>query len=222
MKDYSAFDILGPIMIGPSSSHTAGAAKLAKIAMEIAGDGFYKIEFYLHGSFAKTYKGHGTDKALVAGILGFEPSDERLRESFKLANEKNILIEFIETDLGYQHPNTVKIVFKYMEKEDFYVLGSSIGGGSIIIHDINGDLVDFTGNYPTMILKYNDIKGVISKVSAILASSELNIATMKVTREKNIATMLCELDTELDEETMKKIENLNEISYVRFINPKRS
>lgn len=222
MKDYSAFDILGPIMIGPSSSHTAGAAKLAKIAMEIAGDGFNKIEFYLHGSFAKTYKGHGTDKALVAGILGFEPSDERLRESFKIANEKNILIEFIETDLGYQHPNTVKIVFKYMDKEDFYVIGSSIGGGSIIIHDINGDLVDFTGNYPTMILKYNDIKGVISKVSAVLATSELNIASMKVTRESSIATMLCELDTEIDEETMKKIKNLNEISYVRFINPKRS
>lgn len=222
MKDYSAFDILGPIMIGPSSSHTAGAAKLAKIAMEIAGDGFNKIEFHLHGSFAKTYKGHGTDKALVAGILGFEPSDERLRESFKIANDKNILIEFIEADLGYQHPNTVKIVFKYMDKEDFYVQGSSIGGGSIIIHDINGDLVDFTGNYPTMILKYNDIKGVISKVSAILASNELNIASMKVTRESNIATMLCELDTEMNKETMKQIENLNEISYVRFINPKRS
>ena len=222
MKDYSAFDILGPIMIGPSSSHTAGAAKLAKIAMEIAGDGFSRIEFYLHGSFAKTYKGHGTDKALVAGILGFEPSDERLRESFKIANEKNIIIEFIETDLGYQHPNTVKIVFKYIDKEDFYVLGSSIGGGSIIIHDINGDLLEFTGNYPTMIVKYNDIKGVISKVSAILASSELNIATMKVTRESSIATMLCELDTEMDEETMDMIKNLNEISYVRFINPKRS
>lgn len=109
-----------------------------------------------------------------------------------------------------------------MDKEDFYVLGSSIGGGSIIIYDINGDLVDFTGNYPTMILKYNDIKGVISKVSAVLATSELNIASMKVTRESSIATMLCELDTEIDEDTMKKIKNLNEISYVRFINPKRS
>lgn len=222
MKNYSAFDILGPIMIGPSSSHTAGAAKLAKIAMEIAGEGFEMIEFQLHGSFAKTYKGHGTDKALVAGILGFEPSDERLKESFNIAKERNISFEFIEADLGYQHPNSVKIVFKYNDKEDFYVLGSSIGGGSIIINEINGDLIDFTGNYPTMILKYEDKRGVISKISAILANNELNIASMKVSRDTKIATMLCELDTEIYEDTMNEIINLDYISSVRFINPKRS
>lgn len=222
MKEYSAFDILGPIMIGPSSSHTAGAARLGKIAREIAGSGFYKVEFYLHGSFAKTYKGHGTDKALVAGILGFDPSDEKLRDSFDIAKSNNIRFEFIESDLGYLHPNSVKIVFKYRDKDDFYILGSSIGGGSIIIDNINGDHVEFTGSYPTIILKYPDEKGVISIISSILSNAEINIATMKVTREGNVATMICELDSQIDEETINEISKLKNLSYIRFINTKRS
>lgn len=222
MKDYGIFDILGPVMIGPSSSHTAGAARLAKIAKDIASEGFFKVDFYLHGSFAKTYSGHGTDKALVAGILGLEPSDEKIRDSFSIAKENNIDIEFIEADLGYQHPNTVKMVFKYKDKDDFYVLGSSIGGGNILITDINGDIVEFTGNYPTILLKYTDKKGMISKISSILANNELNIASMKVTREGNIATLVCELDTEVDQKTIDEISKLKEITNVRFINPIRS
>lgn len=222
MKDYGVFDILGPVMIGPSSSHTAGAARLAKIAKDITSDDFYKVEFYLHGSFAKTYSGHGTDKALVAGILGLEPSDEKIKDSFRIAKDKNIDIKFIEDDLGYQHPNTVKMVFKYKDKDDFYIIGSSIGGGNILITDINGDLLEFTGNYPTILLKYNDKKGMISKISSILASHELNIASMKVSREVNVATLVCELDTEVGQKTIDEISNLEEIFSVRFINPMRS
>lgn len=222
MKDLSIFDVLGPVMIGPSSSHTAGAARLGKIARDIASNGFHSVEFYLHGSFAKTYKGHGTDKALVAGILGLEPSDEKIKNSFLIAKEENIDISFIEADLGYQHPNTVKIVFKYKDKDDFYVLGSSIGGGNIIITEINGDQVEFTGTYPTILLKYVDKKGMISRFSSILANNELNIASMKVTREGNIATLLCELDTEADEKTIDEISKLEGITNVRFINPVRS
>lgn len=217
MKDYSTFDILGPIMIGPSSSHTAGAAKLGKIAMEIAGDGFNKVEFYLHGSFAKTYRGHGTDKALLAGILGFEPSDERLRDSFKLAKEKNIEFDMIEADLGYCHPNTVKIVFKYKNQPDFYVIGSSIGGGNITVYEVNGDIVELTGAYPAIILKYKDQRGIISKISSTLAELEMNIATMKVTRENGIATMLCELDTQPNKKIKDAISSISEIDYVKFI-----
>lgn len=222
MKDYGVFDILGPIMIGPSSSHTAGAARLAKIAKDIANDNFYRVEFYLHGSFGKTYSGHGTDKALVAGILGLEPSDDKIKESFKLADDSNIEVAFIEEDLGYQHPNTVKIVFKYNDRPDFYVLGSSIGGGNIIITNINGDMIEFTGNYPTILVKYPDQKGVISKISSILAANELNIASLKVTREGSLATLICELDTEVAESTIEEISNLSEINSVRFINPIRS
>lgn len=222
MKEYSAFDILGPIMIGPSSSHTAGAARLGKIAKEIAKEGFSSVEFYLHGSFAKTYRGHGTDKALVAGILGFQPSDENLRDSFRIADKEGLSIKFIETDLGYHHPNTVKIVFKYEDGEDFYVLGSSIGGGNVIVYNINGDAVEFTGSYPTIILKYNDAKGIINKISSVLASHDINIATMKVSREGNIATMICEIDSSLNDDVRKAIENIGDISYSRFLNAERS
>lgn len=219
MKKISVFDIIGPIMIGPSSSHTAGAARLGKIATDIAGDGFSAIEFHLHGSFAQTYKGHGTDKALVAGILGMEPSDPRIKASMEIANTKNIDIKFIETDLGYEHPNTVKIVFKYDDKEDYYIIGSSIGGGSIIITNINGNIVEFKGNNPTILLTYSDRKGVISYVSSILAEHNLNIASMRVTREGSIATMICEIDTEVSQETIDEIGTLEGISYIKFINP---
>lgn len=222
MKDYTVFDILGPVMIGPSSSHTAGAARLGKIAKDIASEGFHKVEFYLHGSFAKTYKGHGTDKALIAGILGLDPADEKLKKSYEIAEEKNIDIEFIETDLGHQHPNTVKIVFKYKDKDDFYVLGSSIGGGNIVVYEINGDFVEFTGLNPIILVKYKDMKGIISKISSVLAEMDINIATMQVTRDRNLATMLCETDTFILEEAEERIAKLDGISYLRVINTIRS
>ena len=219
MKDYSVFDILGPIMIGPSSSHTAGAARLARISKEIAGDGFYKVEFILHGSFAKTYKGHGTDKALVGGVLGMAPDDEAIRTSLELAKEKGIEISFEEADLGYVHPNTVKLVFKYQDRDDFYIIGSSIGGGNIVIMDINDNLVNFTADKPTVLLKYNDRKGIISEVSAIFSKNGLNIASMKVTREKKVATMICELDTTINHESIQDINKIEDIFYVNSINP---
>lgn len=219
MKDYSVFDILGPIMIGPSSSHTAGAARLARISQEIAGDGFYKVAFMLHGSFAKTYKGHGTDKALVGGILGMNPDDENIKTSLEKAKEKKIYISFEEVDLGYVHPNTVKLIFKYRDKEDFYIIGSSIGGGNIVIVNINGNDVNFTADKPTLFLKYKDRKGVISEVGSIFSTNDFNIASMKVTREKKIATMICELDSTIDDKSIESIKNLKDILYIKSINP---
>lgn len=219
MKDYGTFDILGPIMIGPSSSHTAGAARLAKISAQIAGEGFYQVEFLLHGSFAMTYKGHGTDKALAAGVLGMEPDDEKLKDSFKIAKDNGVNILFKEEDLGYQHPNTVKTIFKYADREDFYIMGSSVGGGNIIIIDINGNKVEFTGNKPTILLRYSDRKGVISEVSSIVSQGGLNIATMNVTREKGIATLVCELDSRITQNIVEDIQKLKDISFIKFINP---
>lgn len=218
MKDYGSFDILGPIMIGPSSSHTAGAARLGKVSMEIAGEGFYGVDFFLHGSFAMTYKGHGTDKALVAGILGFSPDSPQLKDSFDIASKNNIEINFIKEDLGYVHPNSVKILFKYKDKEDFFVTGSSIGGGNIVIHNINGNSVEFTGNKSTLILKYNDRKGVVRDVATILAEDGLNIATLKVSRENNIATLVSELDSNVSEKAQKEIASLEYITYSNIIN----
>ncbi len=132
MREYSVFDILGPIMIGPSSSHTAGAARLGKEAREIVGEDFKAVKFYLHGSFAQTYKGHGTDRALVAGILGMEPDDDHLKDALNIAKEKGIDVEFIPADLGTdKHPNTVKMVFIMKDGTEKEVMGSSIGGGNV-------------------------------------------------------------------------------------------
>lgn len=219
MKDYGVFDVLGPVMVGPSSSHTAGAARIGKVARDILDKNFDTVTFYLHGSFAKTFKGHGTDKALVAGILGMDPSDEKLKDSFQIAKSNNINFKFIEKDLGYCHPNTVKIVFEFKDSEDFHITGSSIGGGSILITDINGNNVEFGGDYPTLIIKYIDQKGVISKISSILSSNEINIATMKVTREDNIATMVVETDTNINNSIVEETKKLDQILYIKGINP---
>lgn len=219
MNDYSVFDILGPIMIGPSSSHTAGAARLSRISKEIAGAGFYEVVFMLHGSFAKTYKGHGTDKALVGGILGMAPDDENIKTSLEKAKEAGINVVFEEIDLGYVHPNTVKLVFKYKDQEDFYLIGSSIGGANIVIMDINGNDVNFRADKPTVILKYADRRGVVSEISSIFARNNLNIASMDVTREKKTATMICELDSTIDNKTMEEIAGIKELLYKNSINP---
>ena len=132
MREYSVFEILGPIMIGPSSSHTAGAARLGKEARAIVGEDFEAVKFYLHGSFAETYKGHGTDRALVAGTLGMEPDDEHLRDALEIARKEGIDVEFIPADLGAdKHPNTVKMIFIMKDGSQQEVMGSSIGGGNV-------------------------------------------------------------------------------------------
>jgi len=136
MKNFGVFDILGPIMIGPSSSHTAGAARLGKVARSIADGEIEEVTFLLHGSFGKTYKGHGTDRALVAGILNMEPSDRRLRNSLEIAKKEGLKFEFKEYDLGDEHPNTVKFLIKCKDGRKCEVVGSSIGGGNIQISEV--------------------------------------------------------------------------------------
>ncbi|MBE6051030.1 MAG: L-serine ammonia-lyase, iron-sulfur-dependent, subunit beta [Clostridium sp.] len=221
MTNPGVFDILGPIMVGPSSSHTAGAARLGKVARSIASGDFKSVKFLLHGSFAKTYKGHGTDRALVAGILGMEPSDVRLRDSLNIAKEMGLQIVFEEADLGDVHPNTVKFLIDNKEGEHFEVMGSSIGGGSIIITEVNGNKMEFTGDYPTLIISHQDIPGIVSKVSAILYFEGINIAFMKVFRSQKgkDATMVFEVDCKIDKNIIKEIENINHINRVININP---
>lgn len=221
MKEYSVFDILGPIMVGPSSSHTAGAARLGKVAKYIAGEDFESVTFYLHGSFAKTYKGHGTDKALVAGILGMEPYDERLKNSLNIAEEKGIKVSFVESDLGNQHENTVKIVFNKKNKSKTEVTGSSIGGGNIIITNVDGYNVKITGDHPTLIIVQNDKKGIISSVTTCLSQNNINIGIMKVKRKKKgvEASMIIETDDEITEEIISKLNNMENIISVKAINP---
>lgn len=220
MKSVGVFDILGPIMVGPSSSHTAGAARLGKVARAVAGADIEEVTFYLHGSFAKTYKGHGTDRALVAGILGMEPSDLRLRDSLEIARELGLKIDFKEADLGDVHPNTVEFIIRGKEG-NYGLIGSSIGGGSIEVTSVNGNDVNFTGAYPTVIVSNRDVPGVLSKVASILYDNDINIAFMKVFRNqkgKN-ATMVFEVDHEITAEIIGNIKAIEGINKVIMINP---
>lgn len=221
MKGIGVFDILGPIMIGPSSSHTAGAARLGKIARSIAGGEIVEVTFLLHGSFAKTYKGHGTDRALIAGILGMEPSDERLRNSINIATEKGIKFLFKEADLGDVHPNTVKFVMRTLDDKYCEVIGSSIGGGNIKIIEVNDSEVDFTGMYETLIIAHKDVPGCINKVTSILYSENINVAFMRVFRHQRgeEAIMIFEMDNKVSEELIEKIKNLELIHKVISISP---
>lgn len=198
-KSNSLFDIMGPIMIGPSSSHTAGTCRIAKTARMLAGKNFYKIEFYLHGSFAETYKGHGTDKALLAGALGMDPDDERLRKSFEIANDKKLEYAFYKEDLGDVHPNTVKIIMYNKDNTYNSIIGSSIGGGSIEIININGMDINFTDEYPTLILKYYDTTGIIAFVSSIISEQGYNIESIKTTKVDNLVALIMEFDRNLED-----------------------
>lgn len=221
MENFSAFEIIGPKMIGPSSSHTAGAARLGKIAGKLADNDVKKVQFLLHGSFAKTYKGHGTDRALMAGILGMKESDEELKESLNIANQRGIEYKFIEADLGEVHPNTVKFLIEKSNGEELNLMGSSIGGGSIKVVEINGLGLEFTGQYPTLITRHLDHPGIIAKITKILAYYNINIAYMSVYRQDKgqDAFMVIESDDKLGIELINYIrESIEEIKNIYLIN----
>ena len=221
MANVGVFDVLGPIMIGPSSSHTAGAARLGKIAKTIVGKEIKEVTFLLHGSFSKTYKGHGTDRALVAGILGMNPDDEKLRYSLELAEKEGIKIEFIPTDLGDYHPNTVKFLITDIDNTTWEVLGSSIGGGLVEIGEINGNKVQITGEYPTIITNNIDIPGTLAKISGLLYEADINIASMKTSRSQKGkgGTMTFELDHQVPSEVIEKIKLIEGVQRVIMIDP---
>lgn len=221
MKNYGAFDILGPIMIGPSSSHTAGAAILGRIARKIVKKDFDKVEFYLHGSFAHTFRGHGTDKALVAGILDMEPDDENLKHAIEIAENKGIKIIFKIVELKGAHPNTAKIIFYNKDESIGEIIGSSIGGGSIKITSVDGYKVDLTGEYPAVIIEQHDRTGVISNVTKILAENNCNIATMDVTRSSKgkDAFTIIQTDHPISDDVVVKLLQIENVISVRALNP---
>ena len=193
---HGVFDIVGPIMIGPSSSHTAGAVRLGLMARKILGEEPVKAEINLHGSFARTYRGHGTDKALISGILGFGPEDERIREALHIARDKGLEFSFQTVNLEEAHPNTAVIFLTGQSGRMARVTGASVGGGNIVISNIDGYNVELTGQYPALITIHHDCPGVITKVTQILAHAEVNIAFMRVSRQNRgeTAMMIMELD----------------------------
>ena len=220
MANIGIFDVLGPIMIGPSSSHTAGAARLGKIAGTIVNKPIKEVSFLLHGSFRETYKGHGTDRALVAGILGFLPDDPNLKDSISIANEKGIIIRFLPADLGQVHPNTVKFLIKDIDDIEWEVLGSSIGGGLVEINEINGKKVKVTGEYTTIITCHDDVPGTVSKISTLFYENKINIAFMSLSRNQKgkDATMTLEVDTNISDEIINEIKSINGVNRVIVIN----
>ena len=193
---HGVFDIVGPIMIGPSSSHTAGAVRLGLMARKILGEEPVKAEINLHGSFARTYRGHGTDKALIGGILGFGPEDERIREALHIAKSRGLEFGFQTVNLEEAHPNTAVIFLTGQSGRMARVTGASVGGGNIVISNIDGYNVELTGQYPALITIHHDCPGVITKVTQILAHAEVNIAFMRVSRQNRgeTAMMIMELD----------------------------
>lgn len=220
MANIGIFDVLGPIMIGPSSSHTAGAARLGKIARTIVNNPIKYVTFLLHGSFKETYKGHGTDRALVAGILGMMPYDERLRDALLIAEKEGLEVHFLPADLGQVHPNTVKILMTDCDDINWEVLGSSIGGGLVEIYEINGNKVKITGEYPTIITCHDDIPGTVSKVSTLFYDNDINIAHMTLVRSQKgkDATMTFEVDNNVSEELIAAIKAVEGVNRVILIN----
>lgn len=220
MANIGIFDVLGPIIIGPSSSHTAGAARLGKIARTIVNKPIKDVTFLLHGSFKETYKGHGTDRALVAGILGMVPDDERLRDALLIAEKEGLEVHFLPADLGQVHPNTVKILMTDCDDINWEVLGSSIGGGLVEIYEINGNKVKITGEYPTIITCHDDIPGTVSKVSTLFYDNDINIAHMTLVRSQKgkDATMTFEVDNNVSEELIAAIKAVEGVNRVILIN----
>ena len=152
----SAFDIIGPIMIGPSSSHTAGAVRLGLMARAILAEEVKSADIKLHGSFAQTYKGHGTDRALIAGIMGFKPDDERIRDALQLATKNNIEYNFTKVNLEDAHPNTAIINLTGVSGRTISLQGASIGGGNILVSHVNDFEVNLSGKYPSLIVVHRD------------------------------------------------------------------
>ena len=216
----SIFQIIGPVMVGPSSSHTAGAARLGNIARRICGEQPVRVDFYLHGSFAKTWKGHGTGKALLGGIMGMDPADERIADSFHLAMEAGLQYNFHTADLGEIHPNSVKIVMQRADGRILEMMGSSIGGGKVVVSSINGMDIEFSGDYPTIITFHRDQPGAVAQVSEILSRHNVNIAFLKVFRSSrgSDASMVIECDQEVEPEILDEIKALQVIKEVMFIN----
>ncbi len=217
----SIFDVIGPIMVGPSSSHTAGANRLARIARLIAGKAFSRVSFGLYGSFAKTYKGHGTDKALVAGALGFKEDDERLSQSFALAEADGIAYDFYEADLEGHHENSVVITFYDQDEAFAEIIGSSTGGGGILICSINGFETEFTAQSSTLVIRQYDKKGVISNITHVLAENNINIGIMKVSRKAKggIACCIIETDSPLLPEVVAAVNQAEGVISAQAVNP---
>lgn len=218
MKYKSVFDIIGPTMVGPSSSHTAGAVRIGLVARDLFGQTPQQADIYLYGSFMETYRGHGTDVALVGGLLGYDTDDDCLTTSLETAKEKGMKVNFIEMSEERSHPNTAIINMRDGDKE-ISVEGVSIGGGKIEIIAINGFNIAISGNYPALLVFHKDTFGTIGRVANILGDSSINVGSMQVARKEkgDQALMTCELDDAINDEIIERIKNVDGVVTVSLM-----
>lgn len=216
-------DIIGPVMVGPSSSHTAGACKIGHVARKLLNEDVARADLFFHGSFHSTGKGHGTDKAVVAGLLGLHVDDERIPDSFRLAEERGLEIHKYPIDLGPEyHPNSIKMVLTGISGKTLEIIASSIGGGQIRIVDLDGLPVNFSGDYPTLIVHNQDQPGHVAEVTTMLEHKSVNIATIQLNRSGRggYAVMVLELDQEVPEEAihwLEKVEGVIKVTYLSLL-----
>lgn len=218
----NVFDVIGPVMIGPSSSHTAGAVRLGYVARKILGEPPVRVVIQLSGSFAQTYRGHGTDKALVAGILGFKPDDERIRDSLTLASEMGLEYVFQSAARPDAHPNTANMTLFGAGGNSVEVLGASVGGGNILISEINEMDVHVTGQSNTLVILHKDKPGVIAAATSFVAYSGVNIGSFRLSRPRKggDAVMTIEVDGEIPDqlpEHLKVVPNIIQVVLIEAV-----
>ena len=213
------FDIIGPVMVGPSSSHTAGAVKIGCIARKLMGEEIAEAEILLYGSFLATGKGHGTNMALVAGLMGMKPDDNRIPDSLNIAKERGMQVTFGVSDLKEAHPNTAQLRLTGVTGRKLEVVGESIGGSRINIAKIDGIDTNFSGDYPTLVVHNIDQPGHVSEVTSMLAHKSVNIAAMQLYRSNRggEAVMVVECDQEVPQEGIKWLEKAEGVVKVTYL-----
>lgn len=216
------FDIIGPVMVGPSSSHTAGAVRIGNVARKFMGEEIAKALIYFHGSFQLTGKGHGTDRALLAGLMGMPVDDARIPNSFQEAEARGLAYEFLPIDLGDAHPNSVKLVLDGVNGRHREIVGCSVGGGRIEIREIDGLAVSFGGDYPTLVIRNQDIPGQVQQVTTFLAEENINIGSMQLyrTARGEDAVMVIECDKEIPQDVILALQGLQGIVRVTYLSLK--
>lgn len=215
----SLFDIVGPVMVGPSSSHTAGAARIGYICRRLMGEPVKRAQINLYGSFLATGRGHGTDRALVAGLLGMQPDDERIPDSFRVAGEADMEFQFGEAALRDAHPNTVQLQLVGESGRELEVVAESIGGGRIKVCQIDGLGANFQGDYPTLIVHNQDKPGYVAEVASEMSRQHINIATLQLYRDERggQAVMVVECDKEVPQASLDWLANREGIDKVTYL-----
>lgn len=209
-------------MVGPSSSHTAGAVRIGNIARKLMAEDIAEAKIYFHGSFLLTGKGHGTDKALLAGLMGFPVDDARIPRSFEEAEERGLKYEFLPIDLGDAHPNSVKLILDGVNGRHREIVGCSVGGGRIEITEIEGLAVSFGGDYPTLVIRNQDIPGQVQQVTTFLAEEDINIGAMQLyrTARGEDAVMVIECDKEIPQDVIEALKGLRGMVRVTYLSLK--